>query len=331
MIVADQGEVVRFLADPATHGGNAVQRVETHAAIVFLAGERAYKLKRAVYFPYMDLSTVAKRRAACEAEVRLNRRTAPTIYRGAVPICRAPGGGLRFGEGGAAVDWVVAMNRFDQATLFDRLAARGALSDALLAALVEAIAKFHDRAERRPDGGGAASMRRVLESNAIELGAAACLDQNRVAALMAASFALIDSHAALLDRRRAEGFVRHCHGDLHLRNIYLIGGRPTLFDAIEFDERFAVIDVLYDLAFLLMDLLHRQLGRAANLVFNRYLWRCEDVAGLALLPLFLSCRAAIRAHVGGAAADIHADPSAGAASAAEARAYLDLARALVAP
>ena len=135
--------------------------------------------------------------------------------------------------------------------------------------------------------------------------------------------------AALLDRRRAAGKVRRCHGDLHLRNICLFEGKPTLFDAIEFSDAIAVIDVLYDLAFLLMDLMHRGMARLANLVFNRYLDRSgEDMAALAAMPLFLSLRSAIRAHVLVTAA-ASAAGRAGGGAVTSARTYLGLARALL--
>ena len=127
MIIEDQTEVVRFLAAPSTHGSASVERIDTHSAIVFLAGQRAYKLKRAVRFDYLDFSTSDRRRAMCDAEVRLNRRTAPDVYRGVVAITRERDGSLALDGGGTPLDWVVEMNRFPQEALFDRLAAAGRL------------------------------------------------------------------------------------------------------------------------------------------------------------------------------------------------------------
>jgi hypothetical protein len=125
--------------------------------------------------------------------------------------------------------------------------------------------------------------------------------------------------------------VRHCHGDLHLRNICLLDGKPTLFDCLEFDEALATIDVLYDLVFLLMDLEHRRLGHFANRVFNRYLDRSEEDDGLATMPLFLSLRAAIRAHVTATALEHAARPAARAQMACDAHRYLDLAERFLQP
>ena len=125
MITEDQTAVIDFLASPSTHGGASVERVDTHASIVFLAGARAYKLKRAVLFDYLDFSTCERRRTLCEAEVRLNRRTAPTLYRGVVAVTRQADGSYALGGTGTPVDWLVEMNRFPQEALFDRLASAG--------------------------------------------------------------------------------------------------------------------------------------------------------------------------------------------------------------
>jgi predicted kinase len=148
--------------------------------------------------------------------------------------------------------------------------------------------------------------------------------------LIAAWRQLLASLAVLLERRRAEGHVRLCHGDLHLRNICLVEGRPTLFDCVEFNDEIARIDVLYDLAFLLMDLHYRHLTRLENQVFNRYLDLRDEAAGLAALPLFLSLRAAIRAHTGAAAAARQPEPERAALQRREATAYLDAACAFLA-
>jgi aminoglycoside phosphotransferase family enzyme/predicted kinase len=310
MVTEDQTAVVDFLASSGTHGGARVERIDTHASIVFLAGARAFKLKRAVEYDYLDFSTVERRRQCCEAELRLNRRAAPTLYRGIVAVTRAADGSLSLGGRGTPVDWLVEMNRFDQDNLFDRLAARGALDLSLMRPLAAAIAEFHAAAPPRPGHGGVAGLKWVVEGNAAgfaEFGAnvldfAACFrvtDQALVA---------IDRHANLLELRRAGGLVRECHGDLHLRNIVLLDGRPTLFDAVEFNDDINCTDVLYDVAFLLMDLWKRGLREHANVVWNGYLFETGDHTGLRLLPLFLSCRAAIRAKTSATAARMQPDP-----------------------
>ena len=331
MITEDQTPVIELLAAPSTHGGAPVERIETHASIVFLAGTRAWKLKRAVCYDYLDFSSAQRRKALCEAEVCLNRRTAPALYSGVVAIVRRSDGALALGGPGVPVDWVVEMNRFDQDALFDRLAGRDALDLALMAPLATAIAKFHLAATRRTDHGGAAGMAWVLDGNAagFEEQGKGILDADLAAELTKDSRSVLDRHACRLDRRREAGFVRQCHGDLHLRNIVLIDGRPTLFDAIEFNDEIACTDVLYDLAFLLMDLWRRRLPRHANVVLNRYLGETLDFDALPLLPLFLSCRSAVRAKTSATSAGLQSDPRRRGELEEIARGYLALAATLL--
>jgi len=327
MVAGDQRAVIDFLAAAATHGGEPVRRVDTHTAAVFLAGTRAWKLKRAVRYDYLDFSTLERRRLACEGEVRLNRRTAPALYRGVTPVMRRPDGSLAIGGAGTVVDWLVEMNRFDEDDLLDRLAARSALDAALMRPLGAAIARFHALAEPRPDHGGAAGMTWVVNGNAdgfAEFGRS-ILDAAACARLTERSLREIHRHRALLEIRRAGGLVRQCHGDLHLRNIVLLDGRPTLFDAVEFNDAIACTDVLYDLAFLLMDLWRRSLPQHANAVWNGYLAEAGDHSGLCLLPLFLSCRAAVRAKTSATAACLQADRGARSDLERAAREYLAMA------
>ena len=333
MSVDAQQQTIALLTNPATHGGAAVERIDTHSAIVFLAGPRALKLKRAVRYDYLDFSTEPLRRAACEAEVRINRRTASDLYRGTVPITREPGGRLALGGTGTPVDWVVEMVRFDQDGLFDRLAARDALDLGLMGPLAATIARFHQTAQERGDHGGVAGMAWVVDGNAdgfLRQGQS-ILDPAQGEALVLASRREIERRGPLLERRRRTGFVRQCHGDLHLRNIVLLDGRPTLFDAIEFNDDIACVDVHYDVAFLLMDLWKRRLPRHANAILNGYLSGTDDLDALPLLPLFLSCRAAVRAKTSATAARLQPDAGRARELGSLARAYLVLARQFLEP
>ncbi|KZD10316.1 bifunctional aminoglycoside phosphotransferase/ATP-binding protein [Oceanibaculum pacificum] len=322
-------DILAFLAQPETYGvAGPVERLETHSAYVFLAGERAYKIKKRVDFPYMDFSTLEKRRAACMAELEINRRTAPDLYLAVQPV--TDDGALHLGgAAAAAVEWVVVMRRFPQEALFDRLAARGALSPELMDGLADAVVALHEAAERSVERGGKAAFGRYVEGNAAELERAIgdVFEARPVARANQGCRAALERLGDRLDQRRAAGWVRRCHGDLHLRNICLIDGAPTLFDAIEFNEDFAVIDILYDLAFLLMDLDHRGLAGHANRLLNRYLSHI-GYDGLAALPFMMACRAIIRAHVTGRLAEGQED---GAAAAGEARGYLDRALSYLSP
>ena len=333
MITEDQREVVALLAAPASHAGAAVEQIETHASIVFLAGPRAWKLKRAVRYDYLDFSTAERRRAMCEAEVRINRRTAPNLYRGVVPVTRERDGSLALGGSGAPVDWVVEMTRFDQDALLDRLALGGRLDLHLMGPLASAIALLHREAEARADFGGRAGIERVIDGNAAGLAeqGAGSLDLALAERVTRAARDALVRHRALLEARRAGGRVRQCHGDLHLRNIVLLDGRPTLFDGIEFNDDIACIDVLYDLAFLLMDLWRRELTSHANRVLKEYLSETPDVDGLALLPLFLSCRAAVRAKTSITAANLQSDLRRRHELTAQAQGYLEMAARLLDP
>lgn len=333
MITEDQSSVVAFLSAPATHAGAAVERIDTHASMVFLAGERAWKLKRAVRYDYLDYSTPAHRRAMCEAEVRINRRTAPAVYRGVTAVTRQADGSLSIGGDGTPVDWLVEMARFDRSGLFDRQAEAGVLPLTLMAPLAHAIASFHHTAEGRINHGGWDAMRRVVDGNAAGFAedAAGILDPVACARLTDRTRFALDRGGILLDQRRDDGLVRHCHGDLHLRNIVLLDGQPTLFDAIEFNDDISSIDVLYDLAFLLMDLWRLGLPHHANLLWNAYLTETGDLEGLPLMPLFLSCRAAVVAKTTATSANLHTDADRRLKSQALANHYLAMAAALLEP
>lgn len=297
-----QDEALAFLGEASTHGlAEAPRRIDTHAAAVFLAGENVYKVKKAVRLPFLDYSTLERRLRACEAEIAVNRPFAPDLYLGTVPVTRGPHG-LSLGGGGEVVEWTVHLRRFDETRTLDRLAERGPLPAGLVRALAGVVANAHAGAAVRVDANATEALRGVVEESCEELRqAAAILDAGKVDRFAAGLLAAFADQAPLLSRREREGCVRACHGDLHLRNIALIGDRPVLFDAIEFDAAISVIDVLYDLAFLLMDLWVRGQRAEANAVLNRYLWLQPAIEagleGLAALPLFLGLRAAVRAKV----------------------------------
>lgn len=330
----DQEKTIAFLADPASHEGRPeVVRIDTHAAVVFLAGPLAYKLKRAVRFPFLDYTTREKRRVACEHEIERNRPFAPTIYIGVEDIAedRATGR-LRFGGGGPVVDHVVKMARFDETRSLDRVVDEEGLDDALAQALADTMVAAHSIAEPRGAGAWIADLSRYVEQNDAAFRADPELFPGRRSHELteAARRALSELHA-LLEQRGRVGRVRLGHGDAHLGNIVLIDGEPVLFDAVEFDDTIATGDVLYDLAFLLMDLWERGERRGANRVFNRYFERAgeaSDLDALAALPFFLMMRAAIRAKVT-AAALRHQAPDLRARKEQAARRYFDWAGAFL--
>lgn len=272
--------------------------IETHVSRVFLAGDRAWKLKKAVALPYVDFSTLEKRRIACEREVVLNRRTAPQLYLGCRAVYRDAKGKLSFDPQGGPVEWLVEMRRFDARKTLDRLLADDAVTPAMIAALAADIADFHARAERVEREAGAMVAQAVaLNDAAFANLPAGALPADALTVFRTAQQAEAERRRSLLMQRRADGRMRHGHGDLHLRNIAVIDGQPVLFDCLEFDDDLAAIDTLYDLAFLLMDLVQQRRGDLANLALNGYLEAMPDDAGMALLPLYVALRAAIRCHI----------------------------------
>jgi len=327
----EQTPVVAFLSAAATHGtADPVEHRRTHISHIFLVGERAYKLKRAVSFAFVDFTGPDARRRACAAELTRNRRTAPELYLGVCPVLRDDGGGLRLGElmpdgpgepaAGKVVDWLVVMRRFDDDRLLSTIAERGGLDGATVDRLGDVVADFHRHAEPVAVGGTGVLAGIATENDADLRAQPGVFTPRTVDALTRDTRIALARVAGRLDRRAAEGLVRRCHGDLHLGNVVLLNGEPRPFDAIEFSDRLACIDVAYDLAFLLMDLDRRGLRAWANRLLTRYLDARDDVDALAALPVFLSLRAAIRAKVGAAAPDGDGERLRGLCAAA--RAYL---------
>lgn len=333
MAKAEQDEAIAFLSDPGRAGLGPVEMIETHGSMVFLTGDRAFKMKKAVLYSYLDYSTLARRKAACEEELAINARFAPSLYLAAQPITREADGKLALNGSGMPIEWLVVMRRFDGATQFDRLANSGGLTPALMRQLADQIAAIHDRATPTQAFADAPGYRRIYDNIIRDLRAfvAEGLPEPAVEAWASQALAALEAQSPLLERRRLDGRVRPGHGDLHLANICLVDGAVTLFDAIEFDPALSNIDVLYDLAFLLMDLWSRRMRREANLVFNRYLDLRDEGDGLPALPLFLSLRAAIRAQVTFAATRNAHSTDGKEAKRALSRDYLDLAVALLQP
>jgi uncharacterized protein len=284
------------------------RRVSTHLSHVFLSNTRAFKLKRAVRLSFVDFSGIERRRAACEAELVHNRPMAGLLYEAVLPLTR--GSDHRYGIDGAGeiVDWVVVMRRFDGAQQFDRMAKRGALHPALVERLAERIAGFHASRPPSADAGHVAEYRALLgnlgraEAKLTTFGGA-----RTPASLTHRLQAELSEVGQKIERRREQGRVRRGHGDLHLRNICMFNGSPTPFDALEFDERLATTDVLYDLAFLLMDLRRAGLDACADAAARRYWLAAGEEADAAhLLPFFMATRAAVRMAIAAETGDLAA-------------------------
>ncbi|MCL6708482.1 AAA family ATPase [Pseudomonas sp. R2.Fl] len=330
MDIQDQSAVVAFLRRPESHGSTEeVKVIETHISLVFLTGDRAYKLKRAIKLPYADFSTLDLRRAYCLREVELNGRATPELYLGIRTITRQRDGSLAFDGGGEPLDVVVEMARFAQHDLFDRMAADDRLTPALMEETAGMIAAFHAQAPVIHLTSGSANMEGVLTINEAGFATSHVFSGQEVARLTGAFRTAWAAHAEALDRREKAGKVRLCHGDLHLRNIFMGPNGPRLFDCIDFNDQIATVDVLYDLAFLLMDLWHRDHANFASIVVNRYLDVIGDESDFALLPFLMAVRAEVRAHV--TATQVEEGGGASEALAASARGYFDFAETLLRP
>ncbi|MEX0828552.1 MAG: AAA family ATPase [Haliea sp.] len=298
-----QTKTLAFLRDAKSYPANVktVEEHETHGAMVFLAGDYAYKIKKAVKFSYMDFSTLEKRRQFCEREIAINQPAAPEIYIGLTAITEETDGSLAFDGNGPTVEWAVKMRRFDQEQMLDQLPRSVVTKKTLVHRLANAVFGYHQAAHRKNVSDGTDRVKALI----IELKDSFKDASDVFPAKDFAQFEkLAEEHLTrahyCLRLRGRRGFIRRCHGDLHLRNIVLIDERPVLFDALEFDEELATIDVLYDLAFLLMDLDQRNMSPSANQLLNRYLYlskALENIYGLKAMPLFLAIRAGIRAMV----------------------------------
>lgn len=282
-------------------GGGAVETIETHISTVLLAGEFAYKLKKPVDLGFLDFTTLAARRRFCEQELQLNRRTAPQLYLDVLAITGtvdAP----RLGGPGAPIDWAVRMRRFAAEDLLDARVRAGRLDAACIDRLAAAIAAFHMEAPRVDAAsalGSAGTVARWMLDNVEGLRehVGASVDRARIDALADWTRRELERRAALLQARHRDGFVRECHGDLHLGNIVLVDGAPIPFDCIEFNDELRCIDVLSDLAFTVMDLLDRAEPRLAWRLLNGYLEATGDYGAVPLARPYLVYRALVRAKV----------------------------------
>ena len=267
---------------------------------MLLAGRYAYKIKKALDLGFLDYTGLEDRRFCCAEEIRLNRRTAPDIYLDFVPI----GGDLDNPQFGAqpAIEYAVRMHRFDSENLMDGLLMRGKVTPQHIDALAATIVRFHaglPTADAASSFGSASLVHAATLQNfgQLRLYLTDEADQENVSALEAAAEAEFTACGELFHARKTQGFVRECHGDFHLGNIALIGGEPMPFDCIEFNPALRWIDVMDEISFTVMDLLHRNHPEFAWRLLNACLEASGDYDGLAVLHFYLAYRATVRAKV----------------------------------
>ncbi|WP_345986903.1 AAA family ATPase [Sulfurimonas sp. HSL1-2] len=275
--------------------------IQTHISSVIIAKDVVYKLKKPVDFGFLDYSTLERRKHFCQEEVRINGRYAPLLYLGVVAVTGSVEAPELDGEG-AAIEYAVKMRRFDAGAQLDNIASAQGLTGEECDAVADTAAAMHDGApvvDPDSDYGTPARVVMPMQEN-FDLMASLHRDGDLAADVAALEQWTRAEHARLtllLQRRRDDGFVREVHGDMHLHNMALFEGRPMLFDAIEFNPYLNHIDVISDLAFLLMDLEYRGLARQSRRILNRYLEHTGDYAAVALLPFYKTYRAMVRAKV----------------------------------
>ncbi|MFH1604932.1 MAG: AAA family ATPase, partial [Pseudomonadota bacterium] len=300
---AGPDRLIAALRAPARYP-HAVERVEllqTHISCVLLAGDYAYKIKKPVNLGFLDFSTLAARRFYCEEELRLNRRTAPALYLEVLAIGGSEAAPV-LGGGGPAIEYALKMRRFAQDALLDHMARCGALAPRHVDALAQSLAAFHAGAARAGPQQSFGTPAHVLApalQNFAQMQALAHAPK-AVALLTRLRDWTLREHALLagaFEARKRDGWVRECHGDLHLGNIALLDGVPTPFDALEFNPDLRWTDVMNDIAFLAMDLFDHGLPRLARRFLNANLEYTGDYAGVRVLRYYLVYRALVRAKV----------------------------------
>jgi aminoglycoside phosphotransferase family enzyme/predicted kinase len=330
--------LVARLLDPAAypHPTADIRLIETHISWVFLTGDFAYKVKKPCDLGFLDFSTLQKRHHFCAEEVRLNRRFAPELYLGIVPIT-GPAEAATLDGAGEPIEWAVKMRQFDDRGRLDRLFEERGLTAADCEHLGVQIARVEERlaiADPRHGWGSAEAFRGTVAMNLDQLRSARPEAADRATSLQAWVDSAVESSRAAIAARAAAGKIRECHGDLHLANIVLHGGRMTAFDGIEFNDSLRWIDVANDVAFLAMDLRARGRPDFAARLLSAWMEAADDHAAVAVLPLYMVYRAIVRAAVAAIRRRQCADAgdTAGAtAAAADVDRYLDLAERLTAP
>lgn len=336
-VLATQQRLVAALRQAATTaaGAERVGLIETHISFVLLAGGFAYKIKKAVGLPFLDFRTLAARRFYCEEELRLNRKYAPGLYLDVVAITGKIETPVLGGDG-AAIEYAVKMREFPQLALASEALTRGELTAADIDALAGMVATAHAAAGVAPRGGKfgapdqvlAIASRNFAEIRPLLAGVAELADLDALLRWTSVEHA---SRAPAMAQRRDLGFVRECHGDLHLGNIARVDGALTLFDCIEFNEEMRWIDVMSEIAFTTMDLRDRGHPDFSHRFLNRYLETTGDYDGLAVLRFYLVYRAMVRAKIARLRARQLEAGDTRSAALAEYRSYLRLATSYAAP
>jgi aminoglycoside phosphotransferase family enzyme/predicted kinase len=303
MTLKNSAPLIQALLSPSvySHPVEKIELVETHISWVILTGHYTYKIKKPINLGFVDFSTLEKRNYYCQEELRLNRRLAPDLYLDLIRITGSVHKPVLNGSG-PAIEYGVRMKQFDRTQELDKVLDRGELLRSHLDPLARELAEFHRQAEKAPGESpfGTPDMLAVpMRENFSQIRSLAAEpeEEQQLDWLEAWTETSLKEHREDFLNRKKEGFVRECHGDLHLANMVLVNDHVTIFDTLEFNENLRFIDVMSDLAFLLMDLDDRGHPELANRFLNRYLRESGDYPGLKLLRLYKVYRAMVRAKV----------------------------------
>ncbi len=295
--------LIKNLQNPALfdHPVTEFEVIETHISWVLLTGQYVYKIKKPVNFGFLDFSTLENRHLYCEEELRLNRRLAPQLYLGVVTIHGSEAHPELNGQG-PVIEYAVKMQQFPQSAQLDRILAEHGLDNSVMDKLASKVAQFHlsiDPVAKESEYGDLEPVQQPVLENFEHIRAS--IDSQTIAPLLDKlerwSKQQLEELADVIQQRKAQGFVRECHGDMHLRNIALWDDNIIIFDCIEFNKNFYWIDVMSEIAFLVMDLEDRQQDALAQRFLNRYLEMTGDYEGLRLLHFYKVYRALVRAKV----------------------------------
>jgi len=323
-----QDILAKALLNPAVFGPDItrIETIETHISYIFLAGDYAYKIKKAVELGFLNFSTLDLRHFYCQEELRLNRRYAPALYLEVLPITGTYSNPVLNG-GGVPIEWAVKMQRFAERDRLDHMLANDLLTPQHIDMLAQNIAGFHFAADitTLESFGSLAAIAEPALANFAPLRTAlpSAGDQSDLDKLQAWTEQRLEDLQATFAARKINGFVRECHGDLHLGNIALVDDAITLFDCLEFSAELRWIDTISEVAFLLMDIQHKGRGDLGRRFLNGYLEASGDYAGLSVLDFYCVYRALVRAKVASLRARQEGiDAAQKAALAAEARSYI---------
>jgi len=315
-----------FFPETYPHPVESVEMIQTHISWVFLTGDYAYKLKKPLNLGFLDFSTLAKRKYYCEQELTLNRRLTANIYLDVVALTQK-GENIELNGSGEVLDYALKMRQFDQSGLLDQRLSEHQFDPAWMDVLAGDTAAFHAGQQSSVQFGDPQMLADHIQTN-LDIGAehiGDALDAKTMCELESFARDTLEHQRENLIQRQSDGFIRPCHGDLHLKNITLIDNRPCIFDCIEFSDEFRIIDSMNDVAFLVMDCDAHGRSDLGFRFISRYLEYSGDYDGLALLSLYLFYRATVRGKVSTLLALELADESGRQQYFDEARRYFDLA------